>query len=401
MTRSANELERLGLLIPELADSAQPNMQAYALAYVERYQGDVLQLEHEWGFLSAALFQAWRQERYAAVVALVAGLALPAGRLANLAEAEAILRLGIEASRRTGDQVQLAIFLNRLSGLLFMHGNYQEGWRLWSSSLELAAAAGASGLWEPLSTFAYITDAYLADRLGVRSADPRFMQTLHAACCGADPESLIVALFVKGFYARLMGDADHAFDDLSASLRSLALQPPDVSSASPRQLLTLVVQAELARAQNDYTRSQMYTESALALAQVFSDPYTVAALLVDQGVFICRVGQFADLPATYHRLRALACQVKSHQAQHYSRRFARVLDEHLPGRVAEVSEPLSEREQEVLELVAAGCSNQEIARQLVVTPATVKKHLEHIYLKLDVHSRTAALAKARLFSVLA
>jgi len=45
---------------------------------------------------------------------------------------------------------------------------------------------------------------------------------------------------------------------------------------------------------------------------------------------------------------------------------------------------------EVLQLVAAGLSNQEIAGRLVITPGTVKKHLEHVYSKLDVHSRTSA-----------
>ena len=51
-------------------------------------------------------------------------------------------------------------------------------------------------------------------------------------------------------------------------------------------------------------------------------------------------------------------------------------------------------EREVLRCVAIGCSNREIATQLVITPATVKKHLEHIYTKLDVHSRAAAVAFA-------
>src|SRR5262249_34869395 len=60
---------------------------------------------------------------------------------------------------------------------------------------------------------------------------------------------------------------------------------------------------------------------------------------------------------------------------------------------------LSEREAEVLRLVAAGLANREIACRLVVTPGTVKKHLEHIYGKLDVHSRTAALAKARALGI--
>lgn len=56
---------------------------------------------------------------------------------------------------------------------------------------------------------------------------------------------------------------------------------------------------------------------------------------------------------------------------------------------------LSERELEVLRLVAEGCSNQEIADRLYIGLSTVKKHINHIYDKLDVKSRTQAVAFAR------
>jgi DNA-binding CsgD family transcriptional regulator len=55
---------------------------------------------------------------------------------------------------------------------------------------------------------------------------------------------------------------------------------------------------------------------------------------------------------------------------------------------------LSSREREVLALVAEGLRNAEIAETLWVSPATVRKHLENIYEKLDVHTRTAAVARA-------
>lgn len=56
---------------------------------------------------------------------------------------------------------------------------------------------------------------------------------------------------------------------------------------------------------------------------------------------------------------------------------------------------LSPRECEVLDLVAAGLSNVQIGRRLHVSEATVKSHLVHIFGKLDVDSRTAAVAAAR------
>lgn len=58
------------------------------------------------------------------------------------------------------------------------------------------------------------------------------------------------------------------------------------------------------------------------------------------------------------------------------------------------SEPLSAREREVLALVAKGTSNREIARELFISEATVKTHLTHLYAKLGVNDRAAAVAVA-------
>jgi LuxR family maltose regulon positive regulatory protein len=63
----------------------------------------------------------------------------------------------------------------------------------------------------------------------------------------------------------------------------------------------------------------------------------------------------------------------------------------VPGLV----EPLSDREREVLALLAAGRSNQQIADQLFLALDTVKKHVSHILDKLGAGNRTQAVTRAR------
>jgi DNA-binding CsgD family transcriptional regulator len=55
---------------------------------------------------------------------------------------------------------------------------------------------------------------------------------------------------------------------------------------------------------------------------------------------------------------------------------------------------LSAREHEILSLVAEGKTSREIAALLVVSPHTVRKHIEHILEKLNVSTRSAAVARA-------
>ncbi|MFI9008235.1 response regulator [Actinosynnema sp. NPDC053489] len=67
----------------------------------------------------------------------------------------------------------------------------------------------------------------------------------------------------------------------------------------------------------------------------------------------------------------------------------------LVGQVRQpVAEPLSDREVEVLGLIARGCTNREAAAKLFISEATVKTHLVHVYAKLGVKDRAAAVAVA-------
>jgi LuxR family transcriptional regulator, maltose regulon positive regulatory protein len=67
---------------------------------------------------------------------------------------------------------------------------------------------------------------------------------------------------------------------------------------------------------------------------------------------------------------------------------------------AGIVDPLTSRELEVLEMLAAGRSNQAIAGQLVVTLDTVKKHVGHVLGKLGAANRTEAVARARELSLI-
>jgi len=65
-----------------------------------------------------------------------------------------------------------------------------------------------------------------------------------------------------------------------------------------------------------------------------------------------------------------------------------------------LSDPLSERELEVLQLLARGASNLEIAQELVVAVDTVKRHTSHIFSKLGVHNRVQAVRQAQELGLL-
>ena len=70
-----------------------------------------------------------------------------------------------------------------------------------------------------------------------------------------------------------------------------------------------------------------------------------------------------------------------------------------PGQ-SSLIEPLTEREIDVLKLIAEGCSNPEIAEKLFLSVGTVKTHVKHIYGKLGVDDRVKAASMARELKII-
>lgn len=128
--------------------------------------------------------------------------------------------------------------------------------------------------------------------------------------------------------------------------------------------------------------------TALSQALAFAEPEGYVRIFVDQGqpmASLLRQAQTRGVfPAYIPRLLAAFKSLPAGAVANTPR----------PLSVDEI-EPLSSRELEVLRWMADGASNREIAEALVVSLGTVKKHLGNIFLKLDAHSRTQALAIAK------
>jgi LuxR family maltose regulon positive regulatory protein len=71
-----------------------------------------------------------------------------------------------------------------------------------------------------------------------------------------------------------------------------------------------------------------------------------------------------------------------------------------PHDTSSLSRPLSDRELEVLRLIAAGLSNPEIAEHLFLSVGTIKRHVHNLFIKLDVTNRVNALERARSRKIL-
>jgi LuxR family maltose regulon positive regulatory protein len=68
--------------------------------------------------------------------------------------------------------------------------------------------------------------------------------------------------------------------------------------------------------------------------------------------------------------------------------------------VSPLSEPLSEREVEILRLMAKDLTSPQIAEKLIIAVSTVRSHRKHIYHKLDAHSRYEAIERAKTLGLL-
>jgi LuxR family maltose regulon positive regulatory protein len=196
------------------------------------------------------------------------------------------------------------------------------------------------------------------------------------------------SLFDYIILARVML-AQGRLEEAAGLLHNLLEEAETVGRIS-RVIEILILQALVAQAMGETDRAMHVLEQALHLAE----PEGFIRIFVDEGPPMARL-LYASLSrgiAPDYISRLLAAFPIVEQEQTTSLRAQ------APS--PELIEPLSEREIEILQRIARGLTNPEIAARLYLSLNTVKVHTRNIYGKLGVNSRTQAVARARALGIL-
>jgi len=191
--------------------------------------------------------------------------------------------------------------------------------------------------------------------------------------------------------------AQHKLDEAVQWLGNL-LQLAEAQGRTGSMIELLMLQAEALHASGEMKQAMERLSRSLSLAE----PEGYIRLFVDEGAPMAqllvqmRIRKPDDRSGSMHyREHLLALLGRAHDEDVLHSAVAAV-----PGSgTYSLSEPLSERELEVLRLIVAGCSNREIADRLVIAVSTVKWYVNAIYGKLQVESRTKAIARARELNI--
>jgi LuxR family maltose regulon positive regulatory protein len=164
--------------------------------------------------------------------------------------------------------------------------------------------------------------------------------------------------------------------DASLALSKRLLQQAETGKRMGRVIEVLVLQALIFQGSKDLDQALAVLKRALVLAR----PERYIRTFIDEGEPMVRLLHLA-------RSRQIETQYVTDLLNAIQK--APGTKQLLPQLL---SEPLTAREVELLKLIESGSSNQEIAEKLVISIATVKRHISNIYTKLDVKTRTQAIA---------
>lgn len=342
--------------------------------------------------------------------------------------AERLGRLARQAAEDRDDDQHLAFAHYLLTATHFAKGNYRAAGE--HAQLACTSATAADNRW----FLAYVLNEWgnVARALGeYAEARRHFHSSYQIKEQFEDPEGMAVALNHLGDIALIQGDREEAaakYEDALAIYREL--NDRGGRAAALRGL------ARVAAAHEEYDKARTHLSQALEIAYKIRFWPLVFSLLVDAGEHLLQTNAPLEGlkllalaqrdPRSDHETGARARERLSHwqttmRPEVFAKAVAQgeaaelapllaqlqlLLAEPLPAeppaKACEqpLDEPLTERELEVLALLAAGHTNAEIADELVIATGTVKWYASQIYGKLSVSNRTEAAARARELNLL-
>lgn len=147
------------------------------------------------------------------------------------------------------------------------------------------------------------------------------------------------------------------------------------------------IAGELAMALGRRAEAEQHLRASIALAEQWQIPYEGALSQLALGCLLPEVeGAHAHLVAAHETLARLGATPALRKAEAALSTFER--------RVHPGDDPLTEREREIVRLVAQGQTDKDVAAQLFISPRTVDRHLRNIFVKLNISSRSALGAYA-------
>ena len=175
--------------------------------------------------------------------------------------------------------------------------------------------------------------------------------------------------------------------DTESLNRSLSLLERLLPTAEEDGRMGIVIEGLALRAMADWQRNQQ-AEALVSLERALrlAEPERYVRLFADFGFPMARL---------LHEARSR--DVMPHYTGELLKAFSSEIDFSAETTLAE---PLTSREQDVLQLMAVGLTNREIGEELVISAQTVKKHAANIYGKLGVSNRTEAATRARELDLL-
>jgi LuxR family maltose regulon positive regulatory protein len=280
-------------------------------------------------------------------------------------------RKGLELSERWGEISIEALCLSYLGHILVLDNDWEQAHQVFQRA-DNSAQKISPYFWQALKIYAL--DSLLDSDVPNRHEITRQMHYLQES--GAHLPSLLTARL-----ALRDKQPDQALLALEQALAELKEQP------SYDIVRILGLRALAYQAMGDAKQALVSLQQALELAE----PENRVATFVREGAAMERLLRQAQAKSiTPAFIQRLLTSFESHRKHKSTSTFVTDV----------LVEPLSKRELEVLKLLAQGCSDKKIAETLVISLETVYKHNKNIYGKLNVHSRTEAIVRARELDLL-